>query len=69
MTKTLIDLDDTLLERAATVLGSSTKKDTVNGALREVVDRAERAKGLAWLGSTPALDDLTDPEVIRSARR
>ena len=69
MTKTLIDIDDDLLDRAATVLGVTTKKDTVNVALQDVVDRAERAKGLAWLFSTHALDDLSDPEVIQAARR
>jgi Arc/MetJ family transcription regulator len=69
MAKTLIDIDEALLERAAAVLGATTKKDTVNVALREVVDRAERAKGLQWLHTTHALDDLADPEVVRAARR
>jgi Arc/MetJ family transcription regulator len=39
MTKTLIDVDDKLLDRARRILGSATKKDTVNGALREIVRR------------------------------
>jgi Arc/MetJ family transcription regulator len=69
MTKTLIDVDDDLLARAAEVLGVSTKKDTVNVALREVVERAERAKGLAWLFASDALEDLREPEVVKAARR
>jgi predicted nucleic acid-binding protein/Arc/MetJ family transcription regulator len=37
MTKTLIDIDDELLSQSRGVLGTATKKDTVNGALREIV--------------------------------
>jgi Arc/MetJ family transcription regulator len=37
MTRTLIDTDDELLERARAVLGTATKKDTVNAALAQVV--------------------------------
>jgi len=48
MSKTLIDLDDDLLDEATTALGTTTKRDTVNGALRKVVDesRARRAEAL-----------------------
>lgn len=34
MTRTMIDLDDALLDRAAKELGTVTKKDTVHAALR-----------------------------------
>ncbi len=36
MTKTLIDVDDTLLEHCERILSTTTKKATVNLALREV---------------------------------
>lgn len=36
MTRTLIDVDDDALAQAAAVLGTSTKVDTVNEALRAV---------------------------------
>jgi Arc/MetJ family transcription regulator len=39
MPKTLIDLDEDALADAQRVLGTVTKKDTVNAALREVVRR------------------------------
>jgi len=39
MAKTLIDLDTELLERAQQILGTTTKKATVNAALREIVRR------------------------------
>jgi Arc/MetJ family transcription regulator len=63
----LVDIDEDLLSRAVTILGATTKKDAVN--LQEVVDRDDRARGLAWLSSTSALADLNDPEVVRGARR
>ena len=47
MTKTLVDIDDELLEAARAALGTSTKKETVNTALREVV--AARARSEAVL--------------------
>jgi Arc/MetJ family transcription regulator len=34
MTRTMIDLDDDLVARAAKELGTATKKDTVHAALR-----------------------------------
>jgi Arc/MetJ family transcription regulator len=48
MAKTLVDVDDELLEEATTALGTVTKKDTINEALRKVVDesRARRAQAL-----------------------
>jgi Arc/MetJ family transcription regulator len=48
MAKTLLDLDEDLLAEATTALGTATKKDTVNEALRKVVEdsRARRARAL-----------------------
>ncbi|MFF0787769.1 type II toxin-antitoxin system VapB family antitoxin [Streptomyces spiralis] len=43
MSRTVIDLDDEALAEAARLLGTSTKKDTVNAALREIADRRRRA--------------------------
>lgn len=43
MSRTVIDLDDEALAEAARHLGTSTKKDTVNAALREIADRRRRA--------------------------
>ncbi len=39
VTKTRIDIDNDLLTRSQQILGTTTKKDTVNRALREVVRR------------------------------
>lgn len=47
MSRTVIDLDDQALAEAARHLGSTTKKDTVNAALREINDRRRRAETVA----------------------
>jgi Arc/MetJ family transcription regulator len=52
MSKTLVDLDDSLLKAAQAILGTTTKKATVNTALREVVrrDAADEFLDLARTG-------------------
>ena len=68
--KTMIDLDDEALALAAKELGTATKKDTVNAALRFIADRRRRLDALLddpyALGTGP---DIGDPEVMRQARR
>lgn len=51
MSKTLIDVDEDLLAEATTALGTATKKDTVNEALRQAVEtsRERRRRGLTSL--------------------
>jgi Arc/MetJ family transcription regulator len=46
MSRTVIDLDDEALEAAARELGTTTKRDTVNSALREVTARHRRLRAL-----------------------
>lgn len=61
MTKTLVDIDDELLEAAREALGTSTKKDTVNAALREVIAMQRRSQAaddlVEWLGRNDPWDD------------
>ncbi|UJP09579.1 type II toxin-antitoxin system VapB family antitoxin [Microbacterium sp. KUDC0406] len=68
MTKTLIDVDDTLLERAMELTGTATKKAAVNEALAQVVRRGE-ALGYIDLISTGIVVELDDPDVIDGAQR
>ncbi len=68
MSKTLIDIDDDLLTRSQRILGTATKKDTVNGALREVV-RRNAAEELIAMGHAGVYDDLLDREVAERAWR
>jgi Arc/MetJ family transcription regulator len=67
--RTIIDVDDALLDAAQAELGTTTKKDTVNEALRYVAERNARARAVLddpfFLGGT----DLADTEVMRGARR
>lgn len=51
MSRTVIDLDDELVADVAQALGTSTKKETVNTALREVLEGRRRALALARLRS------------------
>ena len=68
--RTMVDLDDEALARAAEELGTVTKKDTINEALRFVVERRSRLEALLddpyALGIGP---DITDAEIMRRARR
>jgi Arc/MetJ family transcription regulator len=57
MAKTLIDLNEAVLTQAQRILGTKTKKDTVDQALREVVRRAA-AEELGRLVSTGIFVDL-----------
>ena len=66
----MIDLDDEALAAAAAELGTQTKKDTVNAALRLAAERQRRLSRLledpSALGVGP---DIGDPEVMAGARR
>jgi Arc/MetJ family transcription regulator len=53
MTKILVDVDDEALSEASRLLGTKTKRDTVNTALRETARRLRRIEAfdeLARLG-------------------
>ncbi|GAA1998496.1 type II toxin-antitoxin system VapB family antitoxin [Microbacterium ulmi] len=68
MGKTLIDIDDTVLARAQALSGIATKKGVVAAALEGVVRRLE-VDNYAEFVTSGAVDDLSDPEVVRSAQR
>ena len=54
MSRTVIDLDDELVAEVAKALGTSTKKETVNRALREVLENRRRAVALTRLREAAA---------------
>lgn len=68
MTKTPIEIDDEALAAAAQVLGTRTKKDTVNAALREVSERLNRLRALERLGEMADGGDF-EPFVDKAAYR
>jgi Arc/MetJ family transcription regulator len=68
MTKSLIDLDDEALAEAAAFFGTTTKKDTVNTALREAAKQLRRTRALAELveiAKTGQFDELLDKRNYR----
>ena len=46
MSKLLVEVDDDVLAEASALLGTKTKKDTVNAALIEVTQRRKRLRAL-----------------------
>jgi Arc/MetJ family transcription regulator len=66
MSAAQIELDQDLLTRAAAILGTTTKKATVNEALRRVVAAELRSQHVDELAHG-ALPDLADPAVMESA--
>ena len=68
MTKRLIDIDDGLLSEARAVTGAATMKETVNAALREVVDMELRRRHLRRLETGTGID-LADADAMSGAWR
>lgn len=56
--KHLIDIDEQALEQARVELGTSTIRDTVNGALRAAVERRKQrvTSALDTLAAAPSVD-------------
>ena len=64
---TNLAIDDTLLEEALKIGGRRTKRDTVNDALREFIQRRKRLKAIDALG-TVAMDPAYDYKKARRRR-
>lgn len=68
--KTMIDIDDEALAAAASELGTATKRDTVNAALRFTAERRRRLAALLEDPNPLGIGrDIDDPEVMAGARR
>ncbi|MFF1678264.1 type II toxin-antitoxin system VapB family antitoxin [Streptomyces sp. NPDC058256] len=67
MSRTVIDLDDEALEAAAKELGTTTKRDTINTALREIVARNRRLRALHELQDLAA-EGALDVELLLDKR-
>jgi Arc/MetJ family transcription regulator len=65
MAKTLIDVDEEMLAAAHEVLGTRTKNETVNAALRAVIALAARRRDLQRTISG-GLPDLENAEMMRA---
>jgi Arc/MetJ family transcription regulator len=73
MSATQIDLDDEALAEAMRLMGTTTKKETVNAALREYVQRVRRvqaAEELAARGARGEFDQaVAAHDAAKRARR
>ena len=70
MSKTLIDIDDELLDRARQLIGpNATKRDAVNTALSRFVRLHAQREAVDWIADNDPVADLRDPDVKAAARR
>ncbi|WP_433249796.1 type II toxin-antitoxin system VapB family antitoxin [Streptosporangium sp. CA-135522] len=69
MAVTRIDIDDEALAEAMRMLGTSTKKDTVNAALREHVARVKRIEALERLSARAERGEFDDAIEARRASK
>lgn len=67
MTKRLVDVDDAKLDEVRELLGTSTTKGTVNGALEEVLALAARRRALLDDEAVAGSADLAGDEQRRAA--
>jgi Arc/MetJ family transcription regulator len=67
--KTLIDIDEAALQAAQNELQTTSKKDTVNAALAEVVQAAARRRDLMRLREGVYADLLDDTVMSPSWQR
>ena len=68
MRKTSVDVDDRLLAQVRGVLGTSSIKETIDRALREVMRVEARRREIAALAVMDGLD-LADEKVMAKAWR
>jgi Arc/MetJ family transcription regulator len=64
MRRTTLDIDEDMLTKAQEILGTKGIKDTVDGALREVLRQEAWRKLRAWVIDN---DELRDPQVTAEA--
>ena len=68
MRKTSVDIDDRLVEQVRGLLGTSSIRETIDRALREVVRTAARREEIRALAVMEGLD-LADEQVMAGAWR
>ena len=68
MRKTSVSIDDDLLEQARDLLGASSIEETIDRALRQVVQAAARREEIGALAKMDGLD-LADEEIMSNAWR
>ncbi|MFI7132897.1 type II toxin-antitoxin system VapB family antitoxin [Nonomuraea sp. NPDC050153] len=69
MSVTQIDIDDNALKEAMRMMGTTTKKETVNLALREYVARVKRIEALEKLATRAQRGEFDEASAARQAAR
>ena len=69
MAVTNVDVDDDVLAEAARLLGTTTKKDTINTALKEVIRRHRRRAAFQRLAERGARGELEPTRRYWEARK
>ncbi len=68
MRKTSVEIDDKLIEQVRVLLGTSSIKETIDSALREILRREARRQEIEALVNMDGLE-LSDENVMASAWR
>ncbi|MEV1169890.1 type II toxin-antitoxin system VapB family antitoxin [Nonomuraea sp. NPDC049784] len=69
MSVTQIDIDDDALKEAMRMMGTTTKKETVNLALREYVARVKRIEALEKLAARAQRGEFDEVSAARQAAK
>ncbi|MEV8032980.1 type II toxin-antitoxin system VapB family antitoxin [Streptomyces sp. NPDC002742] len=69
MSVTQIDLDDEALTEAMRLMGATTKKETVNAALRDYVARIKRLEAAEKLAARGARGEFEQASAARDASK
>jgi Arc/MetJ family transcription regulator len=69
MSVTQIDIDDDALSEAMRLMGTSTKKETVNTALREYAARVKRLEAAEKLAARAARGEFDSAAAARDAAK
>lgn len=69
MTITQIDLDDDALGEAMRLMGTTTKKDTVNQALRDYINRVQRVEAAQRLFERGRRGEFDEAEAAHTAAK
>lgn len=68
MRKTSVEIDDRLIDQVRVLLGTSSIKETIDSALREILRREARRQEIEALVNMDGLE-LSDENVMASAWR
>ncbi|MEU0392005.1 type II toxin-antitoxin system VapB family antitoxin [Streptomyces sp. NPDC006208] len=69
MSMTNVNLDDEILAEAMRLMGTKTKKDTINGALHEYVQRLKRLEAMQDLAERAERGEFDDAIEAYKARK